>query len=218
MVDDHAGFRAFTCSLLDRAGYETVQAETGEEGVALAAGTTPSLVILDVNLPGMSGHMVCRELRQTLGRRVPIIFVSGERTEAFDRVAGILIGGDDYLAKPFDPDELVARVGRMLERASFDVLESRSNEDFDITPREREVLMLLADGLTQADIAERLFLSPRTVGTHIQRIMGKLGVSSRTQAVALALRSGVRETAASDLLGENGLAVTKAAAQRRNGS
>jgi len=189
VVDDDPGFRTFTCSLLERAGYKTVEAETGKEALELAAGETPAVIILDVNLPGMSGYTVCKKLRQSLGLRLPIMFVSGERTEAFDRVAGILIGGDDYLAKPFDPDELSARVGRMIERTFVD--EVQSYDDFGVTPREREVLGLLAHGLTQADIAERLFLSPKTVGTHIQRIMGKLGVKSRTQAVAHALRGGI---------------------------
>jgi DNA-binding NarL/FixJ family response regulator len=191
VVDDDAGFRALTCSILERAGYETIEAETGEMALELAAGELPGLVVLDVNLPGMSGYMVCNELRQSAGRRLPIIFVSGERTEAFDRVAGILIGADDYLAKPFDPDELVARVGRMLERASFYRVDPPSNGDAGLTPREREVLGLLADGLTQTEIAEGLCLSPKTVGTHIQRIMGKLGVKNRTQAVALAVRGGI---------------------------
>jgi DNA-binding NarL/FixJ family response regulator len=196
VVDDDAGFRALTCSVLERAGYETLQAETGEKALALAASETPGLVILDVNLPGMSGYMVCNELRQSLVRRLPIIFVSGERTEPFDRVAGILIGADDYLAKPVDPDELVARIGRMLERASFYRTEPALNGDGGLTPREREVLGLLADGLTQSEIAESLCLSPKTVGTHIQRIMGKLGVKSRTHAVALAVRGGILDSVA----------------------
>jgi DNA-binding NarL/FixJ family response regulator len=191
VVDDDSGFRALTCSLLERAGYETIQAETGEQALELAASEMPALVILDVNLPRMSGYMVCSELRQRADRGLPIIFVSGERTEAFDRVAGILIGADDYLAKPFDPDELVARAAGMLDRAAYHRVESSPDRAFGLTPREREVLGLLSDGLTQSQIADSLTLSPKTVGTHIQRFMGKLGVKTRTQAVALAVRGGM---------------------------
>jgi len=128
-------------------------------------------------------------LRQNLSKQLPIIFISGDRTEPFDRVAGLLLGADDYVTKPFDPDELVARVRRMLERAG-ERQPAPEREHYGLTPRERDVLGLLVDGLSQIDIAERLYLSPKTVGTHIQRIIGKMGVRSRTQAVAMAARDG----------------------------
>src|SRR5205823_12741388 len=135
-----------------------------------AARETPRLVLLDVNLPGTSGYAVCNELRQTLGHQLPIVFLSGERTEPFDRVAGLLIGADDYITKPFDADELVARVGRMLERTQLRRPRITHDDPFGLTRREREVLGLLVDGLTQVGIADRLYLSPKTIGTHIQRI------------------------------------------------
>ena len=193
VVDDDPDFRQLLSTVLGRAGYETVEAETGEEALALAAAETPALVILDVNLPGTSGYAVCNELRQTLGHGLPIMILSGDRTEPFDRVAGLLIGADDYVTKPFDNDELVARITRMLERAQPRRGRLHYEDRFGLTRREREVLGLLVDGLTQVEIADRLYLSPKTVGTHIQRILGKMGVSSRTQAVALAARERIFE-------------------------
>jgi DNA-binding NarL/FixJ family response regulator len=193
VVDDTSEFRTYVAAVLERAGYEVVEAETGEEALALAAQETPAMVLLDVNLPGTSGYAVCNELRQRLGHQLPIVFVSGDRTEPFDRVAGLLIGADDYIAKPFDPDELVARVRRMLERAQMRRPRITYEDPFGLTRREREVLSLLVDGLTQVSIADRLYLSPKTVGTHIQRIIGKMGVNSRTQAVALAARERIFE-------------------------
>jgi len=178
-------------TLLERAGYKTVEAESGEEALELARRDTPRLVLLDVNLPGTSGYVVCNELRNSFGQQLPIIFISGERTESFDRVAGLLIGADDYITKPFDPDELIARVARMLERLDQQRPSAPDDDLFGLTPRECEVLGLLVDGLSQPEIAERLYLSPKTVGTHIQRIMGKMGVKSRTQAVALGAREGL---------------------------
>jgi DNA-binding NarL/FixJ family response regulator len=192
-VDDHADFRNLVTSVLERGGFETLEAETGEEALELASRETPSLVILDVNLPGTSGYAVCNELRQTLGHQLPIMFLSGDRTEPFDRVAGLLIGADDYLTKPFDADELVARVSRMVDRAQLRRPHPLPAETFGLTRREREVLGLLVDGLSQVEIADRLYLSPKTVGTHIQRILGKMGVKSRTQAVAMAAREGLFE-------------------------
>jgi DNA-binding NarL/FixJ family response regulator len=191
IVDDDAGFRRMVAELVERAGYETVQAETGEKALELAREDLPRLVLLDVNLPGTSGYAVCHELRNRHGQQLPILFISGERTESFDRVAGLLIGADDYLTKPFDPDELLARISRMLERAAQQRPKAADDDVFGLTPRECEVLGLLVDGLSQPEIAERLFLSPKTVGTHIQRIMGKMGVKSRTQAVAVAAREGL---------------------------
>jgi DNA-binding NarL/FixJ family response regulator len=191
VVDDTSEFRTYVTAVLERAGYEVVEAETGEEALALAAQEKPAMVLLDVNLPGTSGYAVCNELRQRLGHQLPIVFVSGDRTEPFDRVAGLLIGADDYITKPFDPDELVARVRRMLERTQMRRPRITYEDPYGLTRREREVLSLLVDGLTQVSIADRLYLSPKTVGTHIQRIIGKMGVNSRTQAVALAAREGI---------------------------
>jgi DNA-binding NarL/FixJ family response regulator len=191
IVDDDPTVRRLIATLLERAGYETVEAGSGEEGLELARQHSPRLVLLDINLPGTSGYAVCHELRQTLGQQFPIIFLSGERTESFDRVAGLLIGADDYVTKPFDSDELIARVSRMLDRLDHQRPQTPDADLYGLTPRECEVLGLLVDGLSQPEIAERLYLSPKTVGTHIQRIMGKMGVKSRTQAVAVAAREGV---------------------------
>jgi DNA-binding NarL/FixJ family response regulator len=190
IVDDDLAVRNLIAATLERTGYETVETGSGDEAIDLARGETPSLVLLDINLAGTNGYVVCTELRQMLGRQLPIMFLSGERTEPFDRVAGLLIGADDYMTKPFAPDELVARVTRMLERAERR-RQPTDDRRFGLTPREHDVLGLLVDGLSQPEIAERLYLSPKTVGTHIQRIIGKMGVKNRTQAVAIAAREGL---------------------------
>jgi DNA-binding NarL/FixJ family response regulator len=99
----------------------------------------------------------------------------------------LLIGGDDYLVKPFAPDELLARVGALLRRSGTRVAAERAQ----LTAREHEVLGLLAEGLEHQEIADRLIISPKTVGTHIEHVLGKLGVHSRAQAVAAAYREGL---------------------------
>jgi len=158
-------------------------AATGEAALDAAQAGPPALVVLDVQLPGMSGYEVCRALRAAHGNSVRILFLSGARTEHLDRVAGLLLGGDDYLVKPFAPDELLARV-HVLLRHTHPPSRARVRG---LTPRELDVLRLLADGLDQKAVAARLVISPNTVATHIEHILGKLGARSRAHAVSLAL-------------------------------
>jgi two-component system, NarL family, nitrate/nitrite response regulator NarL len=189
IVDDDPHSRTLISLVLKRAGYTTCEAETGEEALAEAKRTRPALVVLETLLPGVSGYEVCRELKDEFGEALPIVFVSGTRTESSDRVAGLLVGGNDYLVKPFDPNELLARVRRLLPASLTGPETARK-----LTRREIEVLLLLVEGLSQSEIAEKLFISPKTVGKHIEHILAKLGVHSRAQAVALAVRDELIET------------------------
>jgi DNA-binding NarL/FixJ family response regulator len=189
VVDDDVGFRSFVAGLLESVGYETKQLESGATVLTAVADERPGAVLLDIQLPGLNGYQVCRELRERYGDSISIVFVSGERTQALDRAAGLLVGADDYLVKPIDPGELVARVRRLLERARGNGgTAARNRKLASLTPREREVLDLLANGERQEEIATHLVISPKTVATHIQRILGKLEVRSRAEAVAIALR------------------------------
>jgi DNA-binding NarL/FixJ family response regulator len=203
VVDNDPLFRASVREPLERAGFDVVEADDGEAALAAATRRKPDVVLLDVCLPGASGYEVCHELRDRFGDTLGIIFVSGERIESIDRVSGLLLGADDYVVKPFDPDELLARVRTVVRRLSKPgksssgngygngnghATGSRAAADAELTPRELEVLELLAEGLTQTEIARQLVISPRTVGTHIQNVLGKLDVHSRAQAVALAHR------------------------------
>jgi DNA-binding NarL/FixJ family response regulator len=188
VIDDDENLREFVRGLLERAGYATLGFESGEDVLTFPMGR-PALVILDVRLPGLSGYEVCRELKDMFGSDLPVMLVSAVRTEAIDRAAGLLIGADDYMVKPLEPDELIARVRKHLPP------HARATETPPgvrlLTPREIEVLRLLSDGMDQRDIAERLVISPKTVATHIQHILVKLEVHSRAQAVAAAHRYGL---------------------------
>jgi DNA-binding NarL/FixJ family response regulator len=196
VVDDHAPLRALVRDLLEQAGYAVAEAASGTAAVQFLEGARPAVVLLDVNLPGLNGYEVCRRIRDRLNGTIGIIFISGERVETFDRSAGLLVGGDDYLTKPFDPSELVARVRRLAPlRAPHEIAAATVADQLAIlTPREREVVLLLADGLDQHEIAERLFISPKTVATHIQRVLGKLDVRNRAQAVSLVLHDSARKS------------------------
>ena len=190
VVDDDEGFRAFVGTLLEAARFRCLEAGSGEEALAVARELRPSLVVLDVRLPGISGLEVCDRLREQLGDDLPILFVSGEKTDGLDRTAGLLVGGDDYLVKPFDQSEFLARVRRLVERSQSVPEAASENRPVgnELTPRAREVLQLLASGLDRSSIAAQLSISPKTVASHIQRLLTKLGVNSQMQAVALAYR------------------------------
>lgn len=189
VVDDDLRFRDFVRELLERAGYRVLALGDGSAALDAAAEARPTAVVLDVNLPGLNGYEVCQRLREQLDPGLGIIFMSGERTESFDRTAGLLLGADDYLSKPFDPSELVARIRRFSRRRDpgEDPPTPGPSRLELLTAREREVLWLLADGVAPDDIAEQLVISPKTVATHIQHVLAKLGVGTRVQAVAFAL-------------------------------
>ena len=190
IVDDDAVFRELVGTLLGRIGHLTQEAANGEDALEQALAERPSLVLLDIDVPGVSGYEVCRELRDAYGATLPIVFVSGSRVDRLDVVGGLLVGADDYLVKPIDPDELLARVRRHLARSEPTTSDSNGAAP-SLTPREREILALLASGLDQRAIAADLVISSKTVATHIQRILAKLGVGSRAQAVAFAHRHGL---------------------------
>jgi DNA-binding NarL/FixJ family response regulator len=187
VVDDDPGSRALMSSLLSQAGFSTTAAATGEEAVERSRRSRPDLVLLDVRLPGLSGYEICRQLRDEFRDEVGIIFVSGERTDDLDRAAGLLVGADDYVVKPFSPDELLARVRARVGRSQRAAVANGAA----LTRRELQVLRLLAEGRGQKEIAAELVISSKTVGAHIQHILGKLEVHSRAQAVAQAYRQGL---------------------------
>jgi len=191
VVDVDGSARRSLISILQRAGYTATGFASAEDAQSSIARDQPDVVLTEVQLPGVSGYELCRRLKDEYGDRVAVLIVSGDRVEAFDRAAGILLGADDYLVKPVDAGELVARVWRLAGRSTVNgdaPVKGNGDDIHGLSAREREVLDLLAGGSDQDAIAEALFISPKTVATHIQRILTKLGVHSRAQAVALALR------------------------------
>ncbi|SRR6266508_2328886 len=183
VVDDDEKCRALVVTLLRQAGFTTAEAATGDEAMTLARRQRPKLVLLDLDLPGLSGYEITRELRDEFANDVAIVLLSGVRTEPLDVAAGLCVGADDYIVKPFSPDELLARVRLQTKR-----IHSAQPASSELTRRELQVLNLLAEGHSQKEIAGELVISAKTVAGHIQQILAKLGVHSRAQAVAYAYR------------------------------
>src|SRR4051812_29861111 len=110
IADPDVQARADLASVLEADGFRVLEADDGAEAVARARDSWPVAVILEIPLGTISGYEVCRTLKAELGPEVAVIFLSGTRTEPYDRVAGLLLGADDYVVKPSAPDEVLARV------------------------------------------------------------------------------------------------------------
>jgi DNA-binding NarL/FixJ family response regulator len=187
IADTDESSRAALARILRTAGYHVVQADTGDEALALARSTALAAVILEVPLHGLSGYEVCHALKSDPGEGVPVIFVSGVRTESYDRVAGLLLGADDYLTKPYAAGELVVRLTNLIRRSRARTVGVSRR----LTKRELEVLELLGDGMRHDAIARRLFISPKTVATHVEHILRKLDARNRAEAIAIAYREEI---------------------------
>ena len=117
LVDDEVKIILVLKAYLEEAGYRVITARDGKEALEKACGQNPDLIVLDLMLPGISGEEVCRRLRKTSS--VPIIMLTA-RSEAHDRVEGLGLGADDYIVKPFSPQEVLARIKAVLRRVKND--------------------------------------------------------------------------------------------------
>ncbi len=203
VVDDHAvvreGLRAF---LELQVGIEVVgEAADGEEALAAADRLRPDVVLLDLVMPRLDGVRALRALRERLpGARVIVLtsFLDDDKL-----LPALRAGAAGYLLKNAEPQELVraVRVAHAGEALLDPVVAARlveslaageQDEPLDrLTPREREVLVLIGHGFPNKQIAQRLDVSEKTVKTHVGRLLAKLGVDDRTQAAVLAVRAGL---------------------------
>lgn len=202
VVEDEASIQRVVRTYLESAGFQVLSSEDGAEALGVAERHRPDLIVLDLNLPGMDGMEVAARLRQ---KSDVYILMLTARTEEVDRVAGLQIGADDYLTKPFSPRELVARVEAILrrQRGSAPPANSRhfqyltidpdsheawtSDERLDLTPTEFKLLWELADHagrvLTREQIIDRVwgvdfYGNERVVDVYVGQVRRKLEEAS----------------------------------------
>jgi len=123
IVDDEPDILALVAARLEMAGHQTIQAATGEEGLRVFFDHRPELALLDIDMPGMDGIELCGRIREV--SNIPVLFLTALGSE-HEKVRGLAAGADDYIVKPFGRDELMARVGAVLRRASLPSMDKAS--------------------------------------------------------------------------------------------
>lgn len=196
IVDDDPNLIQLLRDYLEFRGYQVLGAANGREALELLPDTPPDLIICDVMMPEMDGYSFVQTLRQHEACSwVPVIFLSA-KDQSQDRIRGLSLGGDVYMVKPFEPEELVAQVESSL--AASQRLRQRQpgrgdqpplDLPFDValTPTEQKVVNLVARGLGNRDIATSLKVSQRTVESHVSNMLGKTGLHNRTELARWAL-------------------------------
>jgi two-component system nitrate/nitrite response regulator NarL len=210
LVDDHSLFRAGIASLLaSRGGMEVVgEAQNGQEAVEAARNLKPDIVLMDVHMPKLDGIQATRLITAELPKvKVVMLTVSEQDKDLFEAVKN---GAHGYLLKNLEPEELFDYLAgisrgeapisrtmatRILSEFASQAAKSRTAEPTEpsdvLTPREREVLKLVAAGSTNKEIASALTLTENTVKNHLRNILEKLHLENRTQAAAYALKRGM---------------------------
>ena len=203
LVDDDPNIRQLVNLYLQKEGFEVMMADRGDEALKMFKASPPNLILLDIMLPGMDGWQVCREVRKI--SNIPIIMLTA-KDETFDKVLGLELGADDYVSKPFDMKELVARIKAVSRRfqaaeapdreLSFPGLTININQysvkymgkELEMPPKELELLYFLASHpgmvFTREQLLEQVwgydyFGDSRTVDVHVKRLREKLTEGER---------------------------------------
>ncbi len=198
VIDDDTNICELLRLYLEKEGYDVICAFDGQEALLKLSTENPSLVLLDIMLPKLDGWQVCREIRKT--SQVPIIMLTA-KSETFDKVLGLELGADDYISKPFDTKEVMARVKAVLRRSSVDTSAATEikydklsinianyelivdGKQIDTPPKELELIFHLASNPNRVYTRDQLldqvwgfdyFGDSRTVDVHVKRLREKL--------------------------------------------
>ena len=208
IIDDHALFRVGLQGLLEQRGIEVADAvASGIEGIQRAGELKPDIVLLDLRMPDMGGLEVLLKLREN-NSTIPVVMLTTSNEES-DLIKSLRSGAQGYLLKDMEPDELVSAlrdiengknvVAQDLTDALARMVQGDTNvvdEEgpfSELTPREMEILCLLAEGQSNKLIARNLGISDGTVKLHVKAILRKLGIHSRVEAAVIAVEQGLRK-------------------------
>ena len=197
IVDDHEVVREGLRLSLSRASHIRVigEASDGAGAVDLVERRKPDVVIMDVRMPGMDGLEATKEILKVVPDTAVLIFTAFSERSLLAR--GLESGARGYILKEAPHDTLLRAIERIargegfVDPALMPAFLSGKDQAEMLTPREREILQLLADGMSNADVAAKLFISQETVKSHVRHILTKLEADTRTHAVAIALRESI---------------------------
>lgn len=202
VTDDDLGTRLAISDYLEMSGYSVLTASDGQEALAVVEAYHPHLMVTDIVMPRLNGYELVKRVRQHPAfRLLPVIFLTS-RNKTEERIQGYQSGGDIYLPKPFELEELGAAICSLLERSqrisgyylsseeSSHSLHNAENPQslLNLSLRERDVLVLLTHGLSNAAIGTRLHLSPRTVEKYVSSLFRKTETSNRAELVGFAMK------------------------------
>jgi DNA-binding NarL/FixJ family response regulator len=197
IADDHAVVREGLRLALSRVSHVRVvgEAADGASAVSLTERRKPNVVLMDIRMPGMDGLEATREISERVPDSYVIVFTAYSDRALLAR--GLESGAKGYLLKEAPHDTLLRAIERVAAGEGFvdpalmpSVLAAKDREGL-LTAREREILQLLADGMSNSDVAAKLFISQETVKSHVRHILSKLEADTRTHAVAIALREAI---------------------------
>ena len=203
IVDDHEVVREGLRLSLSRASYIRVigEASDGESAVALTERRRPDVVIMDVRMPGMDGLEATKAITEKVPETAVLIFTAELLFTAYSERSilsrGLESGAKGYILKEAPHQTLLRAIEKVangegyVDPALMPAFLTGKGRDEMLTAREREILQLLADGMSNADVAKKLFISQETVKSHVRHILAKLEADTRTHAVAIALRDSI---------------------------
>jgi DNA-binding NarL/FixJ family response regulator len=197
IVDDHEVVREGLRLSLSRASHIRVvgEAPDGATAVALAERRRPNVVIMDVRMPGIDGLEATKQLMEKVPESAVLIFTAYSERSLLGR--GLESGAKGYILKEAPHQTLLRAIEKVaagegyVDPALMPTFLTGKEKDEMLTAREREILQLLADGMSNADVAGKLFISQETVKSHVRHILAKLEADTRTHAVAIALREAI---------------------------
>ncbi len=197
IVDDHEVVREGLRLSLSRAPHIRVigEASDGEQAIGLVERRRPDVVVMDVRMPGMDGLEATKQITEKVPETAVLIFTAFSERSLLAR--GLDSGAKGYILKEAPHETLLRAVERVargegyVDPALMPAFLAGKDQAEMLTAREREILQLLADGMSNADVASKLFISQETVKSHVRHILTKLEADTRTQAVAIALRESI---------------------------
>jgi DNA-binding NarL/FixJ family response regulator len=198
LIDDDPNLILLVKDYLEFRGYMVTTAENGREALEILEKDLPDMIICDVMMPEMDGYTFVERVRQD-GRAgwIPVMFLSA-KGQSQDKVRGLNTGADVYMVKPFEPEELVAQVesslkqaGRLMKRSprigGEESVRLQVPGNVELTPTELKVVQLVAQGMANKEIADKLNVSQRTIESHVSNMLNKTSLHNRTELARWAI-------------------------------